>query len=439
LPGILSAAGGLVVAAGAMAVLSPVLTVVALALAPLVLWVARRLGHVLKSLSDSGQRIRADLSSLVAERLSLGGVTLARVHGRREHEGERFTEESERLALLQVRSSMITEWVLSAGHVFFALTPYLVFVAAGVADGVSPGTLAAFTVLQARLYHPLWQILHISTDLRSAQGAFDRVFDYLDLQQEQVLRQQAVARAGNAGGFTARGMGFCYSAEGESHPAVREVDLEIPAASTTLIVGPSGSGKSTLGYLLAGLHLPTEGSISFAGTQISGPMPDRVCIAMQEPFLFQGTIADNLRYAAPEATMRDLVRACETTQIHDRIAALADGYDSLVGERGMLFSGGERQRLALARAILADTPALVLDEATSALDPIAEAKVVRAVLAQREGRTTIMITHRFGLLETFDTVLVLDAGRVVEHGARADLLGKRTGLYTRMVHAQIGR
>ncbi|OUC78774.1 hypothetical protein CA984_43080 [Streptosporangium minutum] len=438
LPGALSGLIGFLVAAGAMVTLSPVLAGVALILAPLVLLVASRSGRALSALSADGQRTRAELSSIVAERLSLGGVTMARVHGRREQEAAGFAAESERLARLGVRSGVVAQLVLSVGHVFFVLTPYLVFVAAGLAGEITPGTLVAFTVLQARLYQPLWQILHISTEFRSAQGAFERVFGYLDLQPEPEPEARQSPAPG-PGALAAREAGFRYPGTGEAdRPALHGVSLDLPAASTTLVVGPSGSGKTTLGHLLAGLHPPTEGTVVIDGTEVRAPLPGRLCIATQDPFLFQGSVADNLRYAAPGATMDDLVRACRITRIHERIAALPDGYDSPAGERGALFSGGERQRIALARALLADASVLVLDEATSALDPLTEMEVVEAILAERAGRTTVMITHRFGVLDSFDTVVALEEGRVVEHGSRLDLLGDRHGLYARMVRAQTG-
>ncbi|MGV9307399.1 ABC transporter ATP-binding protein [Nonomuraea sp. NPDC003727] len=440
LPSTLSGVIGFVVAAGAMVMLSPLLAGAALILAPIVVWVASRSGRALKNLSEVSQRSRAELSSIVAERLCLGGVILARVHGRGAEEANRFGAESERLARLGVRSGLVAQGVLSAGHVFFVLTPYLVFVAAGLTDGITPGTLVAFTVLQARLYQPLWQFLHVSTEFRSAQGAFERVFDYLDLEPES--EPEPGPRPGPApgpGALTVRGATFRYAGAGrQDRPALSGVSLAIPAGSTTLVVGPSGSGKTTLGHLLAGLHPPTEGSVRIDGAEVGQPSPGRVCIATQEPFLFQGSVADNLRYAASDASLDDLVRACRITRIHERIMALPDGYDSLVGERGALLSGGERQRVALARALLADASVLVLDEATSALDPLTELEVVEAILAERAGQTTVMITHRFGVFESFDTVVALDGGRVAEHGARLDLLGDRHGWYARMVRAQTG-
>ncbi|MEV4065905.1 ABC transporter ATP-binding protein [Nonomuraea dietziae] len=439
LPSTLSGVIGFVAAAGAMVALSPLLAGAALILTPIVVWVASRSGRALKNLSEVSQRSRAQLSSIVAERLCLGAVVLARVHGRSADEATRFAAESQRLIRLGVHSGLVAQGVLSAGHVFFVLTPYLVFVAAGLSDGITPGTLVAFTVLQARLYQPLWQLLHISTEFRSAQGAFERVFDYLDMEPE--LEPGPDPRPDTApgpGALAVREATFRYAAGEHDRPALDGVNLTLPAGSTTLVVGPSGSGKTTLGHLLAGLHAPTKGSVRIDGAKIGRPSPGQVCIATQEPFLFQGSIADNLRYAAPDATADDLVRACRLTRIHERIMALPDGYGSLVGERGALLSGGERQRIALARALLTDASVLVLDEATSALDPVTELEVVEAILAEREGRTTVMITHRFGVFESFDTVVALVEGRVAEHGDRLDLLGDRHGWYARMVRAQTG-
>ncbi|MEU7740537.1 ABC transporter ATP-binding protein [Nonomuraea sp. NPDC049158] len=424
LPSLLGSLLGFLFALGAMFSLSWRLAAVTLCLAPAILWVTARSGRALKILSAAGQRARAEIASIAAERLSLGGITLARVHGRDGHEAAVFAAESERLAGLGVRASLAAQSVLSAGHIFFVLTPYIVFVAAGLMDGITPGTLMAFVVLQSRLYQPLWQILHISTEFRTAQAAFERVFEYLDLPPGP---PPAVGGAG-AGEVSVAGASYAYAGpEGETRWALREVTLDLPAASTTLIVGPNGSGKTTLGHLLAGLYEPAEGSVRTGG---------RVCLAPQEALLFQGSIADNLRYAAPDAGLDDLIAACTTTRMHERIMALPDGYDSVVGERGALLSGGERQRLALARALLSDAPVLVLDEATSALDPLAEREVVHAVLRRRRGLTTVMITHRFGGLDAFDTVVVLDGGRVAESGTPPQLLGDRHGLYARMVRAQ---
>ncbi|MBG0814091.1 ABC transporter ATP-binding protein [Planomonospora sp. ID82291] len=488
LPEILLTVVGFAAATGAMFLLSPALAGAALVLAPLVLLVFSRSGRALERLSVAGQRSRAELSAVVAERLSPGGTALARVHGRRDDEAARFAAESERLARLEVRSGMTAQWVMSAGHVFFTLTPYLVFLAAGATDGITPGTLAAFTVLQARTYQPLGRMLQVSTDLRSVHGAFRRAFGYLDLrpeadpghapraergrepraergrepraergrepraERERNLRTERGRKdakdkaerepgrdpARRSGALTVREVCFRYPGAREDRPALSGVSLDIPAGSATLLVGPSGSGKTTLGHLLAGLHPPAEGRVLLDGAEIGAPLPGRICIAVQDPFLFQGSVAENLRYAAPRATAGDLVRVCRIAGVHDRIAALPGGYDSPVGERGALLSGGERQRIALARALLADTPVLVLDEATSALDPITEAEVVGAVLAERRGRTTVMITHRFGVLESFDTVVALDGGQVVQQGTRPDLLRDRHGLYARMVRAQTG-
>ncbi|WP_084464835.1 ABC transporter ATP-binding protein, partial [Microtetraspora fusca] len=440
LPEVLAGLLGLVVAAVAMVSLSPLLAGAAVVLGPAVLWVSARSGRALKSLSAVGQETRAELTSIAAERLSLGGVTLARVHGRRADEQARFAAESRRLARTQVRAAMAAQLVLSMAHVFFVVTPYLAYLAAGLADDITPGTLVAFVVLQSRLYQPLGQMLRISTDLRSVEGAFARVFAYLDLRPETDPEAGTVTGPERGvGALSVRDAGFGYGAPGErDRMALRGVSLDLPAGSTALIVGPSGSGKTTLGHLLAGLRRPAEGAVLIDGAEVRTPLPGRLCIVPQEPFLFQGSVADNLRYADPDASPDDLIRVCRITRIHERIMAVPDGYDALVGERGALFSGGERQRIALARALLADASVLVLDEATSALDPLTEAEVVQAVLAERAGRTTVMITHRFGVLDCFDTVVALDRGRVVEQGAPRDLRAEPHGLYARMVRAQTG-
>lgn len=424
-PAVLGSALVLVFALGAMVALSPPLAVVAVALLPGAFWVAARSGRALRRLAATGQQVRAELSSISAERLSLGGVTLARVHGRADDEAARFGAESRRLAGLGVRSSVVAQSVLAAGQVFLVLTPYVVYVAAGLTGGLTPGELVAFAALQARVYQPLWQILDFATGFQAARAAFERVFHHLD------LPVPPPAPAGIPGespyvGVRLAGAGYSHD-EDRSRWALRDVTLELPPGSATLVVGPSGSGKTTLGRLLAGLHPPTEGTVA------TGPGP--VCLVPQEPFLLHGSVAGNLRYAAPGATLDDLVRACRITRVHDRVAALPGGYDAVVGERGALLSGGERQRIALARGLLSTAPVLVLDEATSALDPSAELDVVHAVLGARAGLTTVMISHRLGVAAAFDTVVVLDGGRIAEQGAPDELLARPDGQYAGLARA----
>nr|WP_055502261.1 ABC transporter ATP-binding protein [Nonomuraea pusilla] len=434
LPEALAGVLGFATAGAAMVALSVPLAAAAVLLAPVVLWVSSRSGRALGRLSAVSQESRARLSSIAAERLSLGGVTLARVHGRQDDERAAFAGESRGLARLQVRAGLTAQLVLSVAHVFFMLTPYLVFLAAGLAREVSAGTLVAFVALQSRLYQPIGQILGTVTDLRSVQGAFERVFGYLDLPAEP---HPPAAGGRGPGALAVRRVTFGHpAAGGPGRMALRDVSLDVPAGSAVLVVGRSGSGKTTLGHLLAGLHLPAEGAVLVDGSEVRGPRPGRVCVAPQEPFLFQGSVADNLRYADPDAPADALVRACEIAGIHERIAALPDGYDTFVGERGALLSGGERQRVALARALLSDARVLVLDEATSALDPLTEREVVRAVLAARRGRTTVVVSHRFAALDCFDLVVALDGGRVAEQGAPAELRGAPHGLYARMLRAQ---
>ncbi|WP_202638826.1 ABC transporter ATP-binding protein [Bailinhaonella thermotolerans] len=421
IPAFLGGLLGFVFALGAMFTLSWQLAVVTVGLAPVVLYVSARTTRALRDLSAAGQESRAAIASIAAERLSLGGVTLARVHAREGDEAAAFTAESGRLAALGVRAAVATQAVLSAGHVFFVLAPYAVFAAAGLLDGVTPGTLIAFVVLQARLHQPLWQLLQTAAEYRTAEAALDRVFAYLDLAPAPAVRPEPAARPGEV---AVAGLSFAY---GGAEPALRDIALDLAPGTAALVVGPSGSGKTTLGHLLAGLHPPGGGTV-----RVGGP----VCLAPQEPVLFQGTIAENLRYAAPGATLGELAAACRTTGIHERIEALPDGYESVVGERGALLSGGERQRVALARALLSGAPVLVLDEATSALDPVTENQVIEAVLAFRAGLTTIMITHRLRAPAAFDTVIVLNRGRVAESGPHPALLTNPHGLYTRLLRAQ---
>jgi ATP-binding cassette subfamily B protein len=449
-PSIISTVAGIAFILAAMLSLSYQLTAVSVLMSPFLVWAAARASRAIRRVAAAAQETRARLTSLAAERLSLPGVTLARVYGRQGEEAARFAAESGRLSRLEVRTGMLAQRVMSIAQAFFLVSPYLVFLAAGRLDHVSAGTLAAFAILQTRLYQPLGQMLRLSTELRAALAAFDRVFAYLDLPAEARPRSgrcaggatggaAEVKRLGEVKRLRATSVAFAYQVAGSRRQtwSLRDVSLDLAAGAAALVVGPSGSGKTTLAYLLAGLYAPATGSIHIDDVDTAdidvAEVHRCVRIAGQEPFLLQGTIAENLRYGDAAATPQELERVCRMVRIHDRIATLPDGYASPVGERGALFSGGERQRIALARALLADPAVLVLDEATSALDAATERAVVTAILRHRRPGITVMISHRIGVMQAFDTVVVLDRGRVVEHGRPAELATRPDGYCLRML------
>jgi ATP-binding cassette subfamily B protein len=443
IPSVISTVAGVAFILAAMFYLSDRLLVVTLLLSPIVLWVTARSSRAIRQVATTAQESRARLASLAAERLSLPGIILARVYGRQDEEAASFAAESERLSRLRVRAGMLAQRVMSVAHVFFLVSPYLVFLAVGHLGQVSVGTLAAFTVLQARLYQPLGHLLRISTELRAALGAFDRVFAYVDLPAAPAdpLPWPAYRRLGEVKRLRAADLAFAQ--RGNQTWSLQGVNLDIVAGSAVLVVGPSGSGKTTLGYLLAGLYPPAAGAIHLDDTDTAdlgtAAVHRWVRIACQEPFLVHGTIAENLRYGQVGATQQEMERACRMVSIHDRIMALPEGYDSPVGERGALLSGGERQRVALARAVIGDPAVLVLDEATSALDTATELAVVEAVLRHRSRGITLMVSHRMSVMRAFDFIVVLDRGRIVEQGRPDDLAGRPGSYCARMLRAEGAR
>jgi ATP-binding cassette subfamily B protein len=400
-----------------------------LALLPFFVWLTRRVGRERKRITAERQGRLADMSSLVAESLSVSGILLGKTMGRAPELAERFTRESADLADLEVRSRMAGRWRVASVQMAFAIMPALVYWFAGwsIAQGgaaISIGTVVAFTTLQTRLFFPLQSLLSVGIDVQTSLALFHRIFEYLDLPVDITEREDARELGDVRGEVRFEGVSFAYDPDGA--PTLEDVDVVVPAGSTTAIVGETGSGKTTMGYLVARLYDPTAGRIAVDGVDIRdlsfASLADTVGLVSQETYLFHASVADNLRFAKPDATDAELEDAARAAQIHELIAALPDGYDTIVGERGYRFSGGEKQRIAIARTVLRNPPVLVLDEATSALDNETERAVQEALDRLAEGRTTLAIAHRLSTIREADEILVLDRGRIAERGTHAELL-----------------
>ncbi|MET7464877.1 ABC transporter ATP-binding protein [Nonomuraea sp. NPDC005501] len=404
----------------AMVALDWRLTAISLVLLPVFVWISRHVGAERRRITSERQRTLAVISSMVQESLSISGILLGRTMGRSAELTRRFSGASDELADLGVRSSMAGRWRQASIQIVMAAMPAVIYWAVGYTGAISVGTLVAFTTLQVSLFRPAVSLLRLGVEVQSSLALFGRIFEYLDLPVD--IHPGTRTLPSVRGEVRYEDASFSY---GEA-PALTGVDITVPAGTSLAVVGETGSGKTTLGYLLPRLYDVTAGRITIDGVDVRDltfeTLADTVGVVSQETYLFHASIADNLRFAKPDATDEELRAAAEAARIHDHIAALPDGYDTLVGERGYRFSGGEKQRLAIARTLLRNPPVLVLDEATSALDTQTERAVQEALDTLAEGRTTITIAHRLSTVRDADQIVVLDGGRVVERGGHEDLL-----------------
>ncbi|WP_067674295.1 ABC transporter ATP-binding protein [Nocardia miyunensis] len=413
------------------------LAAVSLLMLPFFVWISRRVGDERRRITAARQRKLAGMSAIVEESLSVSGILLGRTMGRASALIDEFTGESRGLVDLEIRSSMAGRWRQSTIQIVMAAMPAVIYWVAGLSSArghslVSIGTLVAFTTLQTSLLRPAVQLLSTGVDMQSSMALFGRIFEYLDLRSdiEEPARPVALPASGVAGTVRFEHVGFAY--DPQDRQVLGDIDITVPAGTSLAIVGETGSGKTTLGYLVARLYDANSGHVRIDGIDVRdlsfADLSAAVGVVSQETYLFHASVADNLRFAKPDATDEELIAAARAAQIHDHIASLPDGYDTLVGERGYRFSGGEKQRLAVARAILRNPPIMVLDEATSALDTRTEREVQAAIDALSAGRTTITIAHRLSTIRDADQIVVLDAGCVVERGTHRELL-ERNGFY----------
>ena len=467
----------------AMVIIDWRLTALSLGMLPFFMYLTYRVGKVRREVSGETQKSLAELSAVTEETLSVSGMLLSKTFGQQGAAVTRFVRLNKRLAALQIRQAMVGRWFFMIVGTVFSITPAFVYWLAGWlainGDPSAPtiGDIVAFTTLQSRLFFPLGQLLSVQVEIQGALALFDRIFEYLEMDPEIVDAPDAVALdpATVQGAVRFRDVAFRYpvappivkavaehaadpveadtSATMAAEPSSAEptpaehaqpfgiegIDFEAAAGELVALVGPSGSGKTTTTYLLPRLYDVASGSIEIDGTDIRKltlqSLGSVIGFVTQETYLFHSSVRDNLLYAKPEASQAELEAAARAAAIHDRVMELPDGYDTIVGERGYKLSGGEKQRIAIARVLLKDPRILILDEATSALDTVSERLIQAALEKLERGRTTIAIAHRLSTILRANLILVYDRGRIVERGSHAELLAAN-GLYARLYHEQ---
>jgi ATP-binding cassette subfamily B protein len=415
-----------------------------LVLLPFFVWLTRRVGEERRRIQSVRQGRLADMSTLVEESLSVSGILLGKTMGRAPELVRRFSVESGELADLEVRARMAGRWRMATVQMSFAIMPALVYLIGGLKFGsegyvISIGTVVAFTQLQTRLLFPIQSLLSIGLEVQTSLALFGRIFEYLDLPVDIVERPGAAPLPAGRGDVSLSDVWFRYE---DGVPwTLGGISAEVPSGTTTALVGETGSGKTTLAYLVARLYDPGRGNVTIDGVDIRDTtlksLAETVGLVSQETYLFNASIRENLRFARPDASDEQIEDAARAAQIHELIASLPDGYDTFVGERGYRFSGGEKQRMAIARTVLRNPPVLILDEATSALDNETERAVQQALDDLSRGRTTIAIAHRLSTIRDADQILVLDGGRIVERGSH-DELAQAGGRYEALLSGARG-
>lgn len=432
-----------------MLVLSWQLTVVAVILLPVIVIAQRRIGQVRARIAAKTQESLSNLSAITQESLSVSGILLAKSFTQQGAEVDRYRDENGTQVSLQVKQTMSGQWFFATVQVFLSIIPAIIYLAAAwliLGDvPVTAGTIVAFTTVQARLTWPLMGLMRVALDLQTSSALFARIFEYLDLRPAISDKPGASKIDAMPGSASAIGrvefdhVVFRYpDAPADSPATLKGVSFTIEPGQFAAFVGPSGAGKTTVSYLIPRLHDASSGAVRFAGEDVRDLQHEdlmrHIGIVSQETYLFHATIAENLRYAKPDATQSELEAAARAANIHDTIVSFPDAYNTVVGERGYRLSGGEKQRVAIARVLLKDPPVLILDEATSALDSVSERVVQDALDTASHGRTTIAIAHRLSTVVDADVIFVIDGGRIAEQGTHEDLLaagGVYASLYRR--------
>jgi len=441
----------------AMAILSWELTVLSLGIMPVFLWLSRKVGKVRREVSGQTQESLADLTAHMQETLSVSGILLSKSFGRQAYEIDRFRKENSRLSALEIKRTMVGRGFFSLVQIFFSIMPAFVYLLAGYlllrgrltdqTPAQVAGTVAAFTTLQSRLFFPMGQLLNLNVEIQSALALFDRIFEYLDLERDIVNRDGALELEPSdvRGEVRLEDVWFRYDRSGTTGTqnerlwTIGGVDVRVDAGQLVALVGPSGAGKTTLTYLIPRLYDVERGSVKIDDIDVRDirleSLGEIIGVVTQETYLFNASIRSNLLYGKPNASDAEIEAAARAAHIWERIEELPEGLDSIVGERGYKMSGGEKQRLAIARVILKDPRILILDEATSALDTHSERLVQEALAPLMQGRTTIAIAHRLSTILAADKILYVDKGRIVEQGSHLELLG-RGAAYAALYHEQ---
>jgi len=430
----------------AMFILDWRLTAMAIGVMPIFAFVAKWVGDQARDVRKESQEHLADLNSTMSETLSISGALLTKTSGRQALTLDRFSKTNTALTKINVKMSMIFRSFGTLFQLTFSITPILVYWLAGwlmatkATDPLTIGGIVAFTALQGRLFFPLTSLLSTQVELGSAMALFDRIFEYLDLPQDIQDSPNAVELKAVRGEVEFKDVSFRYE-ESQERPTIDHINLKGHPGQLIALVGSSGAGKTSLAYLIPRLYDVTDGTVLIDGIDVRQiqltSLAKALAVVTQETYLVHDTLRENLRYGKPDATDEEIEVAARAAAIHDHIATLPEGYDTVVGERGYRLSGGEKQRIAIARAILKDPKILILDEATSALDTESERLVQGAMERLMEGRTTFAIAHRLSTIRRADQILVMQHGQIVERGTHAELL-QSDGLYRRLYEAQSG-
>jgi ATP-binding cassette subfamily B protein len=429
----------------AMLILSWQLTLVAVIMLPLMVIAQRKVGQVRARIATKTQESLREMTAITQEALSVSGIMLAKSFSQQGAEVQRYDNENKVQIGLQVRQAMSGQWFFAMVQIFLSSIPAVIYLVAGylIAGGVDVtiGTIVAFTTVQARLLFPLMNVMQVGLDLQTSQALFARIFQYLDLVPEIADAPDATpVDATKLGHIEFDRVTFKYPGAGDDErPTLTNISLRVEPGQFVAFVGPSGSGKTTLSYLVPRFFDVASGRVLFAGTDVrkltATSLIANIGIVSQETYLFHATIAENLRYAKPDATDDELIAVSKAANIYDTIASFPMGFDTVVGERGYRLSGGEKQRVAIARVLLKDPSVLILDEATSSLDTVSERIVQKTLDKAARNRTTIAIAHRLSTIVNADVIFVIDGGRLVEQGTHAQLMKKR-GLYSKLVAQQ---
>lgn len=424
----------------AMLLLSWQLTIIALVLLPVLVAGQRKVGQIRARIAGETQESLSEMSAITQEALSVSGVLLAKTYSRQGAETERYASENRHQIELQVRQAMSGQLFFGVVQVFMSAVPAIVYLASGwliasaqdqgFEPGITAGTIVAFTTVQARLLFPMMALMRVALDLQTSRALFARIFEYLDLRPAILDAEDAREPSdepGRAGRIDFERVTFRYpDAAPDGRPTLDAVSFSVEPGEFVAFVGASGSGKTTIGSLIPRLYEASEGAVRYAGDDVrelrQESLMQRIGVVTQEPYLFHSSIAENLRYARPDATPEQIEHAARLANIHDTIMSFEQGYETVVGERGYRLSGGEKQRIAIARVLLKNPRVLVLDEATSALDTVNERAVQRALDDARSGRTTIAIAHRLSTVVDADRIYVVSAGRIIEQGTHEELL-----------------